>query len=121
MMEWLKSITLDQWLTFASILEGAAVLIASLLATIFGVKGKKDKQETEKKDKTFVQVLQELVMKAEKFLNFSGKEKKAYVIAMAKSKFMELGYDFTEEQIGEKIEDIVALSKSVNQRDKDKM
>lgn len=60
------------------------------------------------------------IKQAESFLNYTGKEKKEYVITKANQFAIEQGIDFNSELVGEKIEELVALTKDVNKREKDK-
>ena len=60
------------------------------------------------------------VAEAEKFVNYSGAEKKEFVLTKANQFAIEEGIDFNAAEVGKKIEELVALTKSVNKRDKDK-
>lgn len=67
------------------------------------------------------EILPSLVIEAEKFLNYTGPEKKEYVksrlaVYTAKNKFI-----FDEAKFDTIIDDIVKLTKEVNGRDKDKV
>ena len=61
------------------------------------------------------------IEQAETFLHYSGQEKKEFVLTKANQFAIEQGMDFNPETIGEKIEELVNLTKEVNKRDKDKM
>ena len=60
------------------------------------------------------------IEQAEKFANYSGAEKKEYVLTKANQFAINQGIDFDLESVGNKIEELVKLTKSVNGRDKDK-
>jgi len=51
---------------------------------------------------------------AESFTNFSGEEKKAYVLTKANQFAIENGIKFNSQAVTEKIEELIELSKSVN-------
>lgn len=57
---------------------------------------------------------------AEKFVNYTGAEKKAYVITQAKEYAVANNINFNEEQVSEMIEQFITLSKLINKREKDK-
>ena len=61
------------------------------------------------------------ISKAETFVNYSGQEKKEYVLTKANQFAFEHKIPFNAKEVGEKIEELVALTKSVNSRDKDKI
>lgn len=61
------------------------------------------------------------VQNAETFVNYSGAEKKEYVMTQATKFAVENGIPFDAELIAAKIEELVKLTKSVNARDKDKI
>lgn len=58
--------------------------------------------------------LQNMVIEAEKFVNYSGEEKKQYVMTKAYKYAVENKIPYDENAVSEKIEDLVALSKQVN-------
>lgn len=60
------------------------------------------------------------VILAEDFINYTGKDKKEWVITKVNQFAIENGINFDVEVVGDLIEQAVALSKRVNQRDKDK-
>lgn len=59
------------------------------------------------------------IEKAEKFTGYAGEEKKEYVMTKANQFAIERGIKFDAEAISEKIEELVALTKTVNARGKD--
>lgn len=60
------------------------------------------------------------IEQAELFTNYSGTEKKEYVLTKANQFAINHGIKFDKNLISEKIEELVNLSKEVNSRDKDK-
>ncbi|MGN1200842.1 MAG: hypothetical protein ACI4R8_01070 [Candidatus Caccovivens sp.] len=65
--------------------------------------------------------LKEFITKAEGFVNFTGAEKKEIVLAWATNFCSEQGMKFDSEKVSAEIEDLVTLTKQVNQREKDKV
>ena len=59
-------------------------------------------------------VLQSLIVDAEKYVNFSGEEKKAYVVTNANRYALDNKIAFDEHMVSDKVEELVALSKAVN-------
>jgi len=54
------------------------------------------------------------IQRAEEFINFSGKEKKEYVLTKANQFAIERKIPFNFEAVSNKIEELVALTKNVN-------
>ena len=65
--------------------------------------------------------IQDFVIGAEQFLNFSGAEKKQWVIGRISLYAAKNKIPLDEAFVSDKIEDIVLLTKKVNARDKDKV
>ncbi len=65
--------------------------------------------------------LQTFISKAEGFEHFTGTEKKEIVLAWASNYCASKGMKFDANKVGTEIEELVALTKKVNQRDKDKV
>ena len=59
------------------------------------------------------------IKQAESFTNYSGAEKKEFVLTKANQFAIQHKMSFDAEVIGEKIEELVSLTKEVNRRDKD--
>lgn len=59
------------------------------------------------------------IEQAEGFLHYSGTEKKAFVMTKANQYAIEKGMRFDADLVGEKIEELVKLTKKVNRREKD--
>ena len=92
-----------------------------LLATITGfliplVKNVKAKNKLTALNKLSA-TLQALIIDAETFANFTGAEKKEYVMTKANRYAIEHKLPYDEQAVSEKVEDLVALSKEVNNRD----
>ena len=60
--------------------------------------------------------LQAFIVDAETFTNFSGAEKKEYVMTKANRYAIENKIPYDEQAVSDKVEEIVALSKEVNKR-----
>ena len=60
------------------------------------------------------------IEQAESFAHYSGAEKKEFVLTKANQFAIEKGYNFSPALVGEKVEELVKLTKKVNARDKDK-
>lgn len=60
------------------------------------------------------------IEEAETFVNYSGEEKKAYVMTKVNQYAIENGISFDKELVDNEIEEMVKLSKEVNSREKDK-
>ena len=60
------------------------------------------------------------IEQAEQFINYSGAEKKEYVVTKANQFAIAQGIEFNAETVSDKIEELVKLTKEVNRRDKDK-
>lgn len=56
------------------------------------------------------------IEQAETFVNFSGEEKKEYVLTKANRYSLEHGIAFDENAVSEKIEELIDLTKRVNMR-----
>ncbi len=91
-----------------------------LLATVTGfmiplVKNVKAKNKLTALNK-LTTTLQSLIVDAETFTNFTGAEKKEYVMTKANRYAMENKIPYDEQAVSDKVEDLVALSKEVNKR-----
>ncbi len=92
-----------------------------LLATVTGfliplVKNVKAKKRLMAINKLTTE-LQTLIIDAEAFVNFTGVEKKEYVMTKANRYALENKIPYNESDVSQKVEDLVALSKKVNKRD----
>jgi hypothetical protein len=61
------------------------------------------------------------IKQAEAFLHYSGQEKKEFVMTKANQYAIEHGFFFNPGLVSDKIEELVKLTKEVNQREKDKV
>ncbi len=91
-------------------------LVALLTLVIKLMKALKDKSITENREK-LVEKLLNLIVEVEGFIDYSGKEKKAYVMEKITEFASKANIETDLEFISEKIEDLVELSKQVNARD----
>ena len=91
-------------------------LVALLTLVLKLMKVLKDKSITEDREK-LVEKLLELVVEAEGMLDYSGKEKKTYVMEKISEFASKADIEADLEFISEEIEKLVELSKQVNARD----
>ena len=91
-------------------------LVALLTLVLKLMKVLKDKSITEDREK-LVEKLLELVVEAEGRLDYSGKEKKAYVMEKVSEFASKEDIEADLEFVSEEIEKLVELSKQVNARD----
>lgn len=91
-------------------------LVALLTLVLKLMKVLKDKSITEDREK-LVEKLLELVVEAEEMLDYSGKEKKAYVMEKISEFASETDIEADLEFVSEEIEKLVELSKQVNARE----
>lgn len=102
-----------------------ASLSVSLLISVSGfiialVKGIINSIKT-KKWGELTNALQGYISDAEKYINYTGEEKKEKVLSWATNFCQEHGIKFDKDKIGNIIEELVTLTKQVNQREKDKI
>lgn len=100
-------------------------LSASLLVSFVGflvtfIKWIKDVIKNKKWEEV-KKALQGFITKAEGFTNFTGEEKKTIVLAWASEFCGTIGMKFDNAKVSATIEDLVSLTKKVNQREKDKI
>lgn len=100
---------LKYWESIVSII---VAIVSAIISLIYCIKNKKWN-----KLKAFVQ---ECITTAETMKNFTGEEKKEYVITKANQFAISKGIKFDTEKVSNLIEELVTLTKQVNQRDKDK-
>ena len=97
-----------------------ALLITAVTFLTKFIKSAKAKKAAEELVKLGNAVLP-YIKKAESFVNFSGAEKKEYVLTKANQFAIENKMAFDVRQASEKIEELVSLTKSVNVREKDRL
>lgn len=102
-LEWIVSL--------ASACLGLAVTVATLIAKF--VKSAKAKKAAEQTVEICNAILP-YVEQAEKFVHYSGEEKKAYVMASIGRYAVEHGISLDEVEADRRIEELVQLSKTVN-------
>lgn len=103
-------------------LAGLAVGIIATVATfvvkyVSNAKAKKLAEQTIE----ICNAVMPYITKAETFVNYTGEEKKEYVMTKANQYAIENNISFNKEQVSEKVEELVQLTKDVNQRQKDKV
>lgn len=86
--------------------------IVFLIKLIKSVRFKKIKQNLD----LLLEAVAPIVEIAEGYANFSGEEKKEYVLTKVNQFAIENGIAFDTKLISDKIEDLIALSKKVNSR-----
>lgn len=110
--------TLEEILAIAPAALGALGTILGLIISLV-------KNQKAKKNLLILQqitdVLQKLVVEAEQYTNFTGEEKKEYVMTKANLYALKNKWKFDEAAVSEIVEEMISLSKSVNQRDQDKV
>ncbi len=104
---------IQQIITIASASLGFIVTLTGFLIPL--VKNVKAKNKLIALNK-LTSTLQNLIMEAENFANFTGAEKKEYVMTKANRYALENKIPYDEQAVSDKIEDMVALSKEVNKR-----
>ena len=105
---------IKQIITIASACVGLlATITGFLIPLVKNVKAKNKLTALNKLSTT----LQSLIIDAEAFTNFTGAEKKEYVMTKANRYAIEHKIPYDEQAVSEKVEDMVALSKEVNKRE----
>lgn len=109
--------------TFLEVLKYAGYAITALAGLLTFlipfVKSAKAKKALETAKK-IAESVQPCIVEAEAFVNYTGEEKKAYVMTKANNFAIANGLEFDADKISTLIDNIVELTKKVNQRDKDK-
>ena len=77
------------------------------------VKNKKLKKVLEKAEKLTKEIIP-CIMQAEKFINYTGEEKKNFVMTKLNQFAISNNIKFNEEETSSKVEELVALTKEVN-------
>ena len=101
-----------EWIiSLASACLGLIATVATLVAKFAkSAKAKKAAQQTLEVCNAVVPYIEE----AEKFTNYSGEEKKAFVMTKARQYALNAGIKLDEEQVSQTVEELVELSKQVN-------
>ena len=111
-------LNLEVIISLAGTAVGFLVTAATFLAKF--IKSAKAKKIAEQTIKIGDAVLP-YIKQAETFVHYSGPEKKEFVLTKANQYAIEQGIRFDTELAGEKIEELVKLTKEVNKRDKDRI
>lgn len=107
---------IQELITLASAVLGIIVTATGLLIPL--VKNAKARKSLAALNK-LGEVLQKFVIEAETFTNFTGAEKKEYVMTKANRYAIDNKISYDENAVSEKVEDLVALSKQVNNKQSD--
>ena len=89
--------------------------ISFLIPTVKNAKVKKALQVAQ----GVTEIIQKGCVEAEKFINYTGTEKKAYVMVQAKEYALSNNVPFDEETVSQQIDDLIKITKLINRRDKD--
>ncbi len=98
-------------ITIASACLGLVATVTGFLIPL--VKNVKAKNKLSSINK-LTTVLQTLIIDAEQFANYTGEEKKEYVLTKANRYALNNNIAFDEQTVSDKVEELVKLSKSVN-------
>lgn len=96
------------------------IAVASIILSIVSEFRKKKTEKLSLTQQTLSSKIENLVVEAEKFLNYSGEEKKNYVLTRAKQYLTSVKCTkISDSSISDIIERFVSITKLVNQREKD--
>lgn len=109
--------TLQIWLPIVSGFVGILITFLSFIIPL--VKNSKAKKILETSVK-IAEAVQPYIIEAEKFINYTGEEKKSFVMTKANQYAIDNKLKFNVEEVSKQVETLVALTKQVNQREKDK-
>lgn len=99
-----------------SMLAPALTLLCTTLVFLKGkIKNKRMKNILENASKITSQIIP-LIEQAEKFVNYSGEEKKEYVLTKLLGYAINNKLKFDKEEISNKIEELITMSKQVNSK-----
>jgi hypothetical protein len=104
---------LELYLSLAATILGLIISTITFLTKF--IKSKKGKKIAEELLKISLDLMP-LIEEAEKFVNYTGAEKKAYVMTRATQFVINKGMNVTENNISNKIEELVNLTNEVNVR-----
>lgn len=96
----------------STILGFVASFTGVLVACVKNIKARKYLEATSK----LATALQEFVIEAESLDNFSGEEKKSYVLTKANRYAIENKLPYNEQDVGQVVENLIKVSKEVNKR-----
>jgi hypothetical protein len=106
-------------LILSSASAGAGLLATSVTFLVKFIKSAKAKKIAENVIKICAAVVP-LIEQAERFSDYSGEEKKEFVMTKANQFAIDNGMPFDKALVSEKVEELVDLSKQINKREKDK-
>lgn len=102
-----------------AVLGSAITLIAALLTFVIKfLKSSKAKRIAEQALK-LTEILQPLIVEAEKFVHYSGEEKKQFVLTKVNQYSLENRIRFSSEVVGKQIDEVLLTTTKVNAREKD--
>lgn len=105
---------LELVISLASACLGLVVAVAAVIAKYASsAKARKAAEQT----MDICNALLPYIEQAESFVNYSGEEKKEYVMTKANRYAIEHGMKFNESAVSDKVEEYIALSKEVNAKD----
>lgn len=120
MIEFLKT-----WLPITSTFIGILITATSFLIPL--IKSEKAKKVLKQINKSFetalkiAEAVRPYIEEAENFINYTGEEKKAYVMTKANQFAIQNKLPFDEKSVSDEIEKLVKLTKVVNMREKDRI
>lgn len=101
-----------------SMIAPALTLLCTTLVFLKGkIKNKRMKNILENASKITSQIIP-LIEQAEEFVNYSGEEKKEYVLTKLERYAINNKLKFDKEEISNKIEELITMSKQVNSKSK---
>jgi hypothetical protein len=98
---------ISKYIEIFSILASVIVLVISIITNIIS-------SIKQNKNKTFYNIILDLIKQAETLTNFSGVEKKTFVMIKALDYAIKHKIKFDEQTVNEKLEQLIDLSKNVN-------
>lgn len=116
MIEWLMSVDLAQWFLFAAIVLGTIIIVLVILMVYLKKHGKEEAAKKVEKVLFFIKTVKDLVLMAESHYNYTGEEKKDFVIAKSQAEFAKKGYEYSDEEIVEEIKNNMEIADNVNKR-----
>lgn len=102
---------LELFISLATTCIGLVVAVAAVIAKYArSAKARKAAEQTIE----ICNALLPYIEKAESYVNYSGEEKKEYVMTKANRYAIENGISFDETEVSERVEELIALTKEVN-------
>lgn len=106
---------------FFSLLAIAVPLLITTFTFIAKASGNKKLQKIAERINFFKEQATKYITLAEQIVNFRGADKKEWVLTRINQSCIEAGIPFDHDMASDIIEGIIALSKSVNKREKDSL